>query len=77
MPCDSPVLVSFHRSTFVATGHRMCLDSCRGLSGNSITTLPVGIFGDLVSLQWLDLGFNELTSVDAGLFDGLVSLTRL
>ncbi len=47
------------------------------LSNNRLTTLPAGIFGDLLSLQELSLSDNNLTVLPPEIFDGLQNLQRL
>ncbi len=60
-------------------------DDFRGLSGLielslqeiPLTSLPVGIFDELISLKKLNLFRNSLTSLPEGIFDSLVSLEYL
>ena len=47
------------------------------LGGNTLSTLPNGIFADLILLEELSLGANNLTSLPTGVFNGLTALTTL
>jgi len=42
-----------------------------------ITTLPSGVFADLISLTELDIGDNKIREIDGFVFQGLTSLSNL
>ena len=44
---------------------------------NTLSSLPVGIFSGLSSLNRMDIGSNQLSSLPVGIFSGLSSLNRL
>jgi len=47
------------------------------LTGNRLSSIVVGAFGNLLRLQTLRLSDNPLTDVESGALDGLPALTRL
>ena len=47
------------------------------MPGNALSTLPEGVFGELSSLTWLDLGSNALTALPEEIFSGLANLETL
>ena len=56
------------------------MSSFRSLNlGNNmlLTTLPSGVFCDLVALSYLNLSFNVHTTLPAGVFSKLIRLIEL